>query len=302
MGLILPADILEDISLALVDHVVETTLNPGGSTIPVGPQTVIPGSMRGIYVGCRLIVGSGANIEVVAVTGVTDTSFTASFVNAHGQNDPVEGATFPAGQTLNPLFFQSEILNYLAEVQDDFLLKTRILYTIGTVGVKVGTVIYATPIDCIRLERVSIEGLELYDVSETDLDLADAAWASDSSHANPAYWYQDKVGVQKFGVGPPARVGSTARLFYSRRSNGTTLDLLTPLLVPDVATHYLKYGVLARCFSKEGDQRDQQRTKYCQGRFDMGILIVAKFMRGLSARMADSEETVEPLLQSMGGG
>lgn len=296
MGLILPFHLLSDISFTLVDDVVNTTI---AEVIAAGIQTVTPANMLGIYQGCKLVVGTGATQESVTIISVTASTITANFMNAHAANEVLTGATFPSGQPGNALYTQDEILSYAAEVQNDFLLKTQIIYTTGTVAVKVGTRIYTLPIDCIRLERISIDSVELYDVTQTDLDQADSTWQNDTTSPNPGYWYQDKVGVQKFGVGPQPQVGSTAKLFYSKRA-GSTLDMLTPLLIPDVMSHAIKYGVLARCFSKDGDQRDPDRAQYCQRRFDFVVMMAAKFMRGVGGRMKDPEETVEPLVAAGG--
>lgn len=296
MGLILPYMIAADISFTLVDDVVNTTI---AEVIVAGVQTVTPSNMLGIYQGCRLVVGSGATQESITVISVTAATMTADFMNAHAANEGLTGATFPSGFPSNQLFTQSQILSFMAESQNDFLLKTQILYTTGVVSIKVGTRIYALPVDCIRLERISIDSVELYDVSQTDLDLADSTWQNDTTSPNPGYWYQDKVGVQKFGVGPQPQVGSTAKLFYSKRADAT-LDLLTPLLVPDVMSHALKYGALAKCFYSENDQRDPDRAQYCQRRFDFLVLMASKFMRGVGGRMKDPEETVEPLVAAGG--
>ncbi len=81
--------------------VVNTTLNTVTSP---GVVTVTPASMAGILAGIYLLVGSGTNSEVVRVLSVTDTTFTASFVNAHTRDDRVVGAQAGVGPVaaLNP--------------------------------------------------------------------------------------------------------------------------------------------------------------------------------------------------------
>lgn len=70
---------------------VNTTL---GTTIASGAQTVTPpaGGMVGIYIGLRLLIG-GTSEEVV-VTGRTDTTWTATFANAHDAADTVRAYSF----------------------------------------------------------------------------------------------------------------------------------------------------------------------------------------------------------------
>lgn len=63
---------------------ISTTL---GTVIVAGVRTVTPASMAGIYPGRRLSIGGAS--EVIVVTSVTVTTFTATFANAHGSSDSV---------------------------------------------------------------------------------------------------------------------------------------------------------------------------------------------------------------------
>lgn len=296
MGVILPVHILTDVSFALVEDVVNTTLNPLGGNVAAGVNVVTPGSMAGIYEEALLVIGAGGTIEVVQVVSVTASTFTANFLKAHAAADPVFAPTFPSGQTDHPLFTQTEMLGYLAERQNEFLMRVRPVYADNQddpIEITAGTRIYAAPDDAIRMERVSIEGKELYETTQTDLDWKERTWQN--SARGPRYWYQDKVGVQQFGLGPPPKVGAEARVFYSQRG-GTALDFLTPLTVPDIMTYALKWGVLGMALSKDGEQRDDARAKYCQQRFDFTAFLAGKFMDGIMARFKQAEETVEPLV------
>lgn len=315
MALQTPEFILEQVSYVLIDDVINTFINPAGGQVNVGTNTVAPGNMLGIYVGAMLVAG-GSNSEVITVLSTTATTFTAVFVFAHGNMDPLTGATFPAGQADGTqLYTQEEILGYLADAQEEFLLRVQPVYEFddSSTTLTTGTRTYAQPADCIRLERISVLkgdpndptdpylGVELYDVSQTDLDWADASWPGDTTKPFPKYWYQDNVGNGKFGVGPLPQVNIGARLAYSQ--NGSpTIGLLDDLLVPDVMIHALKYGVLAKCFDKDGEQRDVSRAQYCQGRFDFIALLAGKFMNGTTARVKDDGESVEPLLAAQKAG
>jgi Pectate lyase superfamily protein/Periplasmic copper-binding protein (NosD) len=62
-----------------------------GTNIAPGQQVVTPGSMKGIYVGRTLVIGGAT--ERVVVTAVTETSFTATFANAHSSSDSVTSST-----------------------------------------------------------------------------------------------------------------------------------------------------------------------------------------------------------------
>lgn len=66
---------------------VNTTL---GTTIAAGTRTVTPGNMARIYVGQSLFINQNAvGAEVVTVTAITSTTFTAVFANAHNLADSV---------------------------------------------------------------------------------------------------------------------------------------------------------------------------------------------------------------------
>lgn len=146
-------DILTFASIrALVEPVVNTTL---GTVVSPGINTVIPLSMAGIYQGAQLIVGTGADVEIVVVTSVTATTFTANFAFSHLSTDPVYAATFATGQPDNILFTQTEMLSYLSEAMDDFTLKTRPMYNIAAAGFTAGVRAYQAPNDALRIERIS---------------------------------------------------------------------------------------------------------------------------------------------------
>ncbi len=65
------------------------------ANISAGAQTVTPGSMSGIAVNRLLWIGTGGSQEQVAVTGVTASTFTATFANSHTGSSAVTGASTP---------------------------------------------------------------------------------------------------------------------------------------------------------------------------------------------------------------
>lgn len=83
--------ILEDVSFALIETLVDTTL--GTAVALLGQSTVAPGSMVGIYPGAYLLVDTGANQEQITVGAVTATTFTAYFTRSHSANALLVGAT-----------------------------------------------------------------------------------------------------------------------------------------------------------------------------------------------------------------
>jgi hypothetical protein len=288
MGQVLAIDILQDISFVLVEpfiHVATTTavVAPGVATVGV-PSTV------GMYVGALLLIDRGLVAqEIVTVSSfVEGVSFTATFANAHSSGAIVYGATFPSGQLQgSPLFTLTEMLAYILDVENDFLLKTQPVYDTSTQVLSNPNRFYPLPASAIRLERISsaTAGYVLYNESQSNLDFLSLGWESQGSSAGPTSWFQDQIGGSQYGIFPETTAGGTLNLFFSKRDSGTLL-ITSTLLVPDVFAHFIKYGVLARVFSKDGEQRDDMRAKYCQKRFDLGVLMTLHFMRGVEALMA----------------
>jgi hypothetical protein len=217
-------------------------------------------------------------------------------VNLHQATDLVVGATFQSGQPDHPLFTQTEMIQYVADVQNDFLLKVRPIYVVGNIPAMAGVTTTTLPSDCIRMERAAIAGVELPTISE-----ADASWINPGyGNTGPNYVYQDGLQTQVIGLLPIPQVNDAVEVFYSQRAS-TSLTLTSVLLVPDVMAFIIKYGVLERAWSKDGEQRDGDRAQYCKKMYDMWVLIAKKFMEGTMERMQRDEETVEPLLANMKG-
>ena len=299
MGAVIANDILIDVGLSLLEPMVNTTLNPAGGSLGPGIATATPGSMVGIYAGAIIAVGANgaSGQEAVTVTSVTSTTFTATFVNAHPNTEPITGMTFVSGIPESTLFNQAEVLGYMTDAQNDFLLKVRPIYTTAPLALTVGKKLYPAPADSIRVERVSIvnaaapSAVELYNTSQTDLDLLEYSWNADGG---PTAWFQDQINTQTLGFGPPPRVGNTATVFYSQ-SAPTTLGILSTFLLPDPMTVAVKWRTLAVCYSKDSEMRDPKKAAFAQQLYEMLVLICQKFMAGIDARMRTKEEMVEPL-------
>lgn len=299
MGAVLALDLLQDVSLALIEPIVITTLNPGGGGVVPGTNTVTPGSMAGIYQGALLAIGANGALqqEAVTVVSVTATTFTAVFVYSHLNTEPVNGATFPSGIPESTLFSTAEVLGYLQDSQNDFLLQVRPIYATAPLVITAGTKVYPAPADAIRVERASIvnvaakTAVELWDTTQTDLDLEDAGWPGDQG---PTSWYQDQLTYQTIGFGPPPNVGNTVTLMYSQKAVAP-LTLLSTFLVPDPMTIAIKWRTLALCYSKDGEQRSPSQAAFAQSFYDMLCKISQKFMSGIDARFKAKDETVEPL-------
>jgi len=291
MGLITANDVLMEMELELLESPVLTTL---GTTV-LGTQfgeVFTPPSTLGMYVGAVLLAGSGATQDVITVAALNAGQVTAAFNHPHAASEPLVGATFWAGQPDHPLFTQNEMSLYLYEAQLDFLLKTRCMFNIADVPISEGVSVYDAPADAIRIERVALDGSELANVQQSELDsLIDHGYGT-------TCWYQDKLGPGKFAVGPDApQVGGDYELIYSERSGVITLN--GTFLVPDPLVYLIRCAAMARVFSKDGEYRDSRRSSYFQNRYDDGVKFVRRLVETALARVDDSYKVNA---QALGGG
>jgi hypothetical protein len=366
MGNLIANDLLVQASFMLLEPRVNTTL---GTAVSPGSATVTPGSMLGIYAGALLIVGSGSTQEVITVSSTTGTQFTATFAKSHAVSDALFGATFPTGQPNMFLFTQAEMLGYLLEGQQDFLLKVRLLYAITQTGYAQSTMFYTQPSRAIRLERIarvtqpaanttlgtavspgvatvtpgSMVGIyagavllvgsgttqelitvssvsaatvsrgtptrftatfayahpatdptvsspvliDLLNTAAADLDMMEENWVA--ALGDPLMWFQDSLSETTFGLHPNPSPGGTMELWYSDRGPDS-LALNGALSVPDIFTPALKYKVLEKAFSKDGEQRDSQRAKFCGENYKFWVLMGVKFMRGVAAVLEENQQ------------
>lgn len=285
-------NILQNVSYALIEPYVNTNL---GTAIAAGVRTVTPGSLTGMYLGAQLIVG-GINPEVVTISVISATQITATFANAHLGTDPLFGSTFPSGQPDHPLFTQAEMLAYLADVQNEFLLKVRPIYFINTVPIVVGTRFYSQPADAIRMEHISVESIALRNASQDDLDFDNPGWPSQAGPVT--HWFQDQINNQMYGFKFIPQVNDAAEIWYSQRA-AQAIGMNDAMMVPDIFSQsgILKYGVLSRCFSKDGEQRDPYRADFCDKMFKFGISLASKFMQGVDAALATAGQQPLPTAQ-----
>jgi hypothetical protein len=280
-------DVLTNVSYVLIEPVVNTKLAGG---VASGIQVATPVSMANIYLGAQLVIADP--IEAVTVTAVTATTFTAKFANSHSLGAGVMAATFPTGQGVDPLFTQNEMLAYVAQAQNEYLLYVRCVFEAVEETINATQRYYTDPSDAIRIERISTVSAnevvnELWNTSQRSLDLENPNWPADRA-TFPSTWFQDALQTSQHGYYPLPQTKTTSSLYYSQRGS-LTLGLADLLLLPDVFVHYLKYGVLMRCFLKDGEMRDPTRAEYCKKRFDFGVMVGVRFMYAMEAMIQESD-------------
>lgn len=102
-------------------NMVNTTL---GTTIAAGTRTVTPAAMTNIFVGQKLIIGGSGVSEMVTVTAVTATQFTAVFANAHNLADSVQAFFIPADEIAGALATYVDGINANQVATGTFLIQS----------------------------------------------------------------------------------------------------------------------------------------------------------------------------------
>ncbi len=209
----------------------------------------------GTCIEINRIAASQINTLVTSLTR-TNNEVTCVTVNPHGL---VAGSTF---------FMQNAAAGFGGVFEIDTVVSpTSFTYTqIAANGSATGgAVLYFT---------------RLYETTQAELSMSDRTWKNNYV-GTPSFWYQDRQGVYKFGVGGKPASNFPLQLLMSVRDTDT-LGLLDGFLVPDVLVPIIKWKVLAYAFSKNGVQQDPQRAKYCEDRYRKGVAATNRFLTGMS--------------------
>lgn len=190
-------DLLAEVSAHLVEPLVNQTLasplTPSSpATITLTPSSPLPATSY-LYPGAQVVVGwHTPNAEAVSVIAVTGNStFTANIINSHSARETVFGATFPTQQPTDPVFTQSEIIDYIAQAQNSFLTKVPLVFSfLPYQEVLIGVPFNTLPNNVIELERVAVQSLpasSTFNISSISRT-GGTVTATLSASANPDQW------------------------------------------------------------------------------------------------------------------
>lgn len=269
VGYLVANDILTDVSIRLFEPCVKTAFY---DNTPAGSQ-LIKAWDPSIYVGAQLLAGVlGASAEVVTVTAINPgTSFTATFQNNHAGGEPIVGATFPVQNTAgDPFFTQLEMLTYLSNAVNDFLVRAPLVYNVTESVVFPATQgVQPLPADCQTPMRVAVAGIGLRETSQANLDGVDFRWQSQAL-AQPYTYFRDKVGLQNIGIWPRQANTVPTEIVYTQRG-AELMGLGDGFLLPDPFLPIIKARVLTFAWSKDGEQRSPGNAKFFDQRYEAGV-------------------------------
>lgn len=284
IGLLIAENILEDVSSQLFEPIFSMAL-----AAAVGPGWVIIATPTTgyLYVGAQLVVGSvgSASLEVVTVGQVVDgTSFQVKLANAHGAGELIYGATFPVQNTAGDYFFtQSEMLTYLANAMNDFLVECPLAY-VTDVELTLGPSEESTalPDDCMQPARVSNKGRSLRETSQANLDAIVPNWPNQAM-APPQAYFRDKIGTGNIGIWPRQADTTELELIYQQRGP-QVMGLADGFILPDPFLIYIKARLLSYAYSKDGEQKSPGMAKFFDQRYHAGLQITKVFIEAVMSQ------------------
>lgn len=175
-------------------------------------------------------------------------------------------------------------LDIAGEVLTDLLLKMHIIQAVDSTTVtNPGISIYPIPIPPLSTDVTycAYDNTYLHRTSTFYLDNSNAIWAG--SEGFPQTWKQDEVDPTQVQISPtPAATEGTRTLTLigaqiPDQITGWQLTDVVPYL-PDSLLYALKYGVLAKIFATDSEQKDLLKAAYCQARSTEAVNLIAAMM------------------------
>ncbi len=191
-----------------------------------------------------------------------------------------EDATFSNG-----LWTVAEVVNYANLRQYRFLFETKIVAAVQTLGWIPAVPQRDLPPDWIATIAASWHDLasnQWTPLPPTDffeMDHVLGPTAAVTTGFPQGYRTDDTTETLSIGVTPaPASAGELSLIYVAL--SDFLLGTGTLLGIPDDWVPYLKYGILADMLGKEGRGRDLLRARYCEQRFEEGIILAKALLQG----------------------
>jgi len=137
----------------------------------------------------------------------------------------------------------------------------------------------------------------LKEVTQEMLTLTNPNWQG-QSRPFPTAFYEDRVGLYTYGVDVRPSSNFPAETLCSVRDTDS-LGITDGFLVPDLLLHIIKYRSLQFCWEKDGEQRNPELAKYCNMRWERGIMAS---LRWLDAMMGADMIKTSPVRQRTASG
>lgn len=190
------------------------------------------------------------------------------------------GVSWPSG-----LWSVTEVLAAINRVQSEFLRRTEVTAAWAALPVTAGDGTVDLPTDYILTEdAVFADGTSATPLARADdwgLDRAIQTW--EGTPGPPiVYAEADAPDLLEALLGPTPSVNGILYLLYVANGAPIANDGTTSFTVPDEATVTILFGVLRDLLNKVGRGEDLARAKYCEQRFEEGVLIWQLLLEGVT--------------------
>jgi hypothetical protein len=200
-------------------------------------------------------------------------------IQYHMLESPDLGVTWTDG-----LWTAAEVLEYANQRQERFLKEAPVLLGRAEI-VNSGVLAQPLPEDWMityRLVWKDDDGTvtHLPRVDHHELDAMLPTWPTGTA-AKPAVYADTDMSTLSIHVAPIPTNGGEFEVLYV--PSAPTLDGLgvdSLFMVPEEFVPYIKYGIMADMFSKNGRAHNAQMAAYCESRFQEGIQMVLAMVGG----------------------
>jgi hypothetical protein len=132
----------------------------------------------------------------------------------------------------------------------------------------------------------------LKETTQEMLTLTNPGWQNDYQSL-PQNFYEDRTGLYTYGIDCHPVSNFPTEILCSIRDTDS-LGLTDGYLVPDILVHICKYRALQFCWEKDGEQRSLELSKYCNMRWERGIVAA---LRWLDAMLGAEMMRTSPMRQ-----
>lgn len=167
----------------------------------------------------------------------------------------------------------TEVINYINLRTYRFYLETGLLQKRAQIPVAANSDEIDLPTDLIDIKRIAwVRAGLTTELPRADLEQVDA-WIPDwesVTATDPVVYSQAPEPSLSVRLAPTVSLAGVLDLTYVARPDAVTNDCsIFPL--PDEWVPFVKYGVLADMWAKEGECNDPERSAYCEQRYHDGI-------------------------------
>lgn len=153
------------------------------------------------------------------------------------------------------------------------------VYDIASMTVSAGSATVQISPGAIIVEEVFWEGLRLEKTYPHSIEFSSDA---SSVSGRPEFWCHDLSRSGSVRLYPvPDSPGQMKAIYVVRSSDVSDIGFGKQIpYLPDSVASLLRWGVLAKIFSQDGEGKDMRRARYCQYRWDEAKQIIMDVMGG----------------------